>query len=253
MKKFYWIHKDYQNESLNNLARRLVEYNTADLLSNGYDVFYTDTVPTDGSEYEYAGKLAVGNFSMNYSVADIPVINDIFNYNLYFPTNTQDPLRIPVDVKGTFDCLVSLGAGNMIETTPAAIGLQGSNHYVIDISPTAIHKSMGLYKEIPEEFIQLDIFNTDAVTNFLKTCKGTRGFWVVSNCFNYTVNSLIYDVKLRFKLQQQFLEVLANDTNIEWYVSIFTADGSDYHCARASDILAKQFDKRFEALPWIKK
>ena len=102
MKKFYWIHKDYQNESLNNLARRLVEYNTADLLSNGYDVFYTDTIPTDGSEYEYAGKLAVGNFSMAYSVADIPVINDIFNYNLYFPTNTQDPLRIPVDVKGTF-------------------------------------------------------------------------------------------------------------------------------------------------------
>jgi hypothetical protein len=39
---------------------------------------------------------------MAYSVADIPVINDIFNYNLYFPTNTQDPLRIPVDVKGTF-------------------------------------------------------------------------------------------------------------------------------------------------------
>ena len=253
MKKFYWIHKDYQNESLNNLARRLVEYNTADLLSNGYDVCYTDTIPTDGSEYEYAGKLAVGNFSMDYSVADIPVINDMFNYNLYFPVNTQDPLKIPETVKGTFDCLVSLGAGNMIETTPTDIGLQGSNHYVIDISPTAIHKSMGLYKEMSTEFIQLDIFNIDAVTNFLKTCKGTRGFWVVSNCFNYTVNSLIYDVELRFKLQQKFLEVLANDTSIEWYVSIFTADGGDYHCALASDILVKQFDNRFEALPWIKK
>lgn len=253
MKKFYWIHKDYQNESLNNLARRMVEYNTADLLSDGYEVFYTDTIPTDGSEYDYAGQLAVRNFSMTYSVADIPVINDIFNYNIYFPANTQDPLRIPEDVKGTFDCLVSLGAGNMIETTPIDIGLQGSNHYVIDISPTAIHKSMGLYKELSTEFIQLDIFNISAVKEFLKTCKGTKGFWIVSNCFNYTVNSLVYDVTLRFQLQQKFLEVLANDTNIEWYVSIFTADGTDYHCVRAAEALTKQFDKRFEALPWIKK
>jgi hypothetical protein len=163
MKKFYWIHKDYQNESLNNLARRMVEYNTADLLSNGYEVFYTDTIPTDGSEYEYAGKLAVGNFSIDYSVADIPVINDMFNYHLYFPTNTQDPLRIPADVKGTFDCLVSLAAGNMIETTPIDIGLQGANHYVIDISPTAIHKSMGLYKELSKEFIVLYILNSYSV------------------------------------------------------------------------------------------
>ena len=231
----------------------MVEYNTADLLSNGYEVFYADTIPTDGSEYEYAGKLAVGNFNIDFTVADIPVINDMFNYNLYFPVNTQDRLEIPKEVKGTFDCLVSLGSGNMISEIPMDIGLQGSNHYVIDISPTAIHKSMGLYKEMSAKFTQLDIFNTDAVIEFIKTCNGTRGFWMVSNCFNYTVNSLIYDVELRFKLQQEFLKVLANDTRIEWYVSIFTADGADYQCIRAVDVLEKQFDKRFEALPWIKK
>jgi len=255
MKKFYWVDKDYQNESLNNLAKRLVEYNTANLISNGFDVLYSTEVPNDGSPYSYVGKIEVGDAidekGFNYTVEDIDVINDIFNYNLYFVNNTEDPLLIKDELKGTFDCLVSLAAGDMIKRNPEAIGLVGNNHYVIDISPTAVHKSMNLYKDLSKDFIQVDIFNIDAVKEFLKTCEGTRGFFAVSNCFCYLVNSLVYDVNLRLKIQNEFIDVLAND-KIEWYVSMFSADGTDYRCDKAVDIQNKILDKNFKELPWIK-
>jgi hypothetical protein len=90
------------------------------------------------------------------------------------------------------------------------------------------------------------------VKEFLKTCKGTRGFFVVSNCFCYIVNSLLYDVNLRLKIQNEFINVLAND-DIEWYVSMFSADGTYYRCDRAIDIQNKILDKNFKELPWIKK
>jgi hypothetical protein len=256
MKKFYWIDKDYQNESLNNLAKRVVEYNTANLISYGFEITYSKEIPADGSPYAEVGKIEVSDQAdekgFDHSVADVNVINDIFNYNLYFVNNTEDPLMIKDELKGTFDCLVSLAAGDMIERNPEIIGLIGSNHYVIDISPTAIHKSMNLYKDLPTGFIQVDIFNTDAVKEFLKTCKGTKGFFVVSNCFCYIVNSLLYDVNLRLKIQNEFIDILAND-KIEWYVSMFSADGTYYHCDRAIDIQNKILDKNFKELPWIKK
>jgi hypothetical protein len=255
MKKFYWIHKDYQNDSLNNLARRTVEYNTANLISDGFEIVYSYTLPIDNSSSDLVGRIEVSPQAKEkdfyYSVSDVNIINDIFNYNLYFVNNTEPPLIISNELYGTFNCLVSLAAGNMIERNPALIGLVGNNHYVIDISPTAIHKSMGLYKELSVDFMQVDIFNITAVKEFLKTCKGTRGFFVVSNCFCYIVNSLLYDVNFRLKIQNEFIEVLAND-KIEWYVSMFTADGTYYHCNKAADIRNKNLDKQFEALPWIK-
>lgn len=255
MKSFYWIDKDYGNESLNNLAKRLVEYNTSDLVVEGYDIVYSDTVPNDGSPYSEIGKIEISPQAVekgfNYTVSDVNIINDIFNYNLYFVNNTEGRLRVDQDLYGTFDCLVSLAAGDMLKHNPQDIGLKENNHYVIDISPTAIHKTMNLYKDLSSNFIQLDIFDPRAVTEFLKGCKGTRGFFVVSNCFCYIVNSLLYDVKLRLKLQNQFIEILAND-KIEWYVSIFTADGTRHHCVRAKDIRNQQLNKKFEALPWIK-
>jgi hypothetical protein len=55
---------------------------------------------------------------------------------------------------------------------------------------------------------KLDIFNEVAVDNFLSKCEGTRGFFVISNCFMYIVNSLIYDVNLRLKIQNQFIKQL---------------------------------------------
>ena len=252
MKKFYWVEKDYSNRSLNGLAQRLAEYFTADLLLSDYEVGYLTQVPTD-SEYALVGQVGISakarakNF--NFLVSDTHLINDIFNYNIYFPQNTEK-LDIDPTLKGTFDCLVSLAAGEMIGTNPVDIGLTTNNHYVIDISPTAIHKSMGLYKDTVSNFIQLDIFDCNAVEHFLSTCNGTKGFFVVSNCFRYIISSLLYDVELRLKMQNDFIKILAND-KIDWYVTMFTADGTYYPCVRARDIHDKRLDERFKVLPWI--
>lgn len=255
MKKFYWVDKDYQNESLNNLARRMVEYNTAELISDGFEIVYSSEVPTDGSPYGEFGRLEITKKaeekSFHYSVRDLHIINDIFNYDLYFKNNNENELKIPGELVGSFDCLVSLASGDMIERNPQKAGLKNGNHYVIDISPTAIHQSMNLYKNINKEFIQVDIFDIDSLKRFLDSCKGTKGLFVVSNCFCYMINSLIYDVNLRLEMQNKFVEVLAND-KIEWYVSMFTADGTYYRCDLAKNIQNKKLDKKFEALPWIK-
>jgi hypothetical protein len=252
MKKFYWVEKDYNNSSLNGLAQRLTEYFTADLILDNYEVIYTNEIPND-TEYAMVGQVGISakarEKNFGFFVSDTHLINDIFNYNIYFPQNTET-LDIDPNLKGTFDCLVSLAAGAMIETNPIDVGLTTSNHYVIDISPTAIHKSMHLYKETVSNFTQLDIFNRDAVNKFLSTCKGTKGFFVVSNCFRYIINSLLYDVELRLKMQNEFIEILAND-KIDWYVTMFTADGTYYPCVRAKDIQNKQLDERYKVLPWI--
>jgi hypothetical protein len=253
MKKFYWVEKDYCNRSLNGLAQRLAEYFTADLLLAEYDVGYLTQVPVN-AEYAMVGQVGISakarEKNFGFLVSDTHLINDIFNYNIYFPQNTEI-LDIAPELKGTFDCLVSLAAGKMIETNPVDVGLTTTNHYVIDISPTAIHKSMDLYKNTVTNFIQLDIFNGDAVKSFLNTCKGTKGFFVVSNCFRYIVNSLLYDVELRLQMQNKFIKILADD-KIDWYVTMFTADGTYYPCVRARDIQDKQLDERFKVLPWIK-
>jgi len=255
MKKFYWVHKDYNNESLNSLARRVTEYNTADLLADNFQVCYTETVPTDGSDYAYIGKLQIVGGVLDhfpYTVEDIHIVNDIFNYNLFFKQNTEDQLIIPNEMKGTFDCLVSLAAGQMVEMHPKEIGLATDNHYIIDISPTAIHQTMNLYKDVTSQFELLDIFNIDHVKEFLKKCKGTCGLFVVSNCFNYIVSSLLYDVEMRLHLQNKFIQALIDDDK-EWYVTIFSADGSNYSLTKAEDISNKQLNTGFEVLPWIKK
>lgn len=251
MKKFCWIEKDYHNDSLNNLAKRITEYNTAELIANNYEVSYSKFLPNDFFEYADIGKLSVDKEN-KYTINDIHIVNDIFNYNLYFPDNTEHRLIIPSAQKGTFDCLVSLAAGNMIKNNIEDIDLLTDNHYVIDISPTAIHKSIGLYKDLSRDFLLVDIFDEAALKNFLSTCKGSKGFFVVSNCFCYVVNSLIYDVSLRLAMQNKFIKILSED-KIDWYVSILTADGIPYNCVRAKDITNKNLDDRFNIFPWIKK
>ena len=250
MKKFYFVNKDYQNESLNNLAKRVAEYNMAELLMNNYEVSFVDVAPGD-SEHQEIGKLSLRP-NVPYTVLDLFVLNDIFNYNIYFEKNTSGRVEVPDELKGTFDCLVSLAAGDSVINTPKDIGLTNSNHRIIDISPTAIHKTMGLYKENVYKFTELDIFNDVAVDEFLASCTGTRGFFVVSNCFVYIINSLIYDVNLRLETQNKFLTKLAQD-KIEWYVNIVSADGIFYSCVKAADLVDKKLDPRYEIFQWIKK
>jgi hypothetical protein len=256
MKKFYWIEKDYQNRSLNNLAQNLAEYYTADLLLQDYDVYFSKEIPVDGSEYHEIGKLGIHQrafeIGFNYHINDLKVINGILNYNLYFQKNTEERLSIPENEKGTFDCLVSLAAGDMIYTNPDDVGLKSKNHYVIDISPIAIHKSMNLYKESVSNFFQLDLFDIESVKTFLDGCEGTKGFFLVSNCFMYIISSLVYDVRLRLEMQNKFIEALSNH-KIDWYVSIYTADGTHYSFIRAKELKDKTLDQRFNIFPWIKK
>jgi hypothetical protein len=243
-KRFFWLYKDYKNRSLNELAKSLAEYNTAQLFLKGYDVYFSKEELKDVWQAEIGDLFLDGKMSVN----DLYLINDIINLNVYFSKNNEDRISISDDLKGTFDCLVSLAAGSRIETNPVDINLQG-NHYIIDVSPTALHKSFGLYKDVTS-YTQLDIFNTESVKNFISTCEGTKGLFTVSNCFLYMANSLVYDVKARLDAQNKFIEVLAND-KIEWYVEIVTADGLFYNCVPAKDILNKELDKRFEVLPWI--
>jgi hypothetical protein len=52
-------------------------------------------------------------------------------------------------------------------------------------------------------------------------------------------------------MQNEFIAILAHD-KIDWYVTMFTADGTYYPCVRAKDIQDKKLDERFKILPWIK-
>ena len=250
MKKFYFVNTDYQNESLNNLAKRITEYNMAELIGNDREAEFVDDAPTD-SEYQEIGKLSLRPY-VPFTVKDLYVLNDIFNYNIYFEQNTSGRIEVPDELKGTFDCLVSLSAGDSIVNNPIDIGLTNDNHNIIDISPTAIHKMMGIYKENNYKFTELDIFNDEAVGKFLDSCTGTRGFFVVSNCFMYVINALIYDVNLRLDAQSKFLKRLSQD-KIEWYVNIVSADGIFYSCVKASDLVDKKLDTRYNIFPWINK
>ena len=252
MKKFCWIEKDYQNTSLNNLAQRVTEYFTGDLLLDGYEVEYSNSPMPDAENYP-VGKIGISPkaaaLGFDYTVADLHVINELFNLNLYFPMNTEKRLEVG-EHYGTFDCLVSLAAGNMIENNPVDIGFNGE-HYVIDISSTAITETMKLYKNT-SGYQQVDLFNLSSVEQFLKDCKGTKGMFVVSNCFHYIVSSLVYDVELRLKAQNDLMKLLAND-KIDWYVSMLTADGEYIACASAKELQDKKLDPRYFVLPWINK
>ena len=241
--KICWLAKDYQNDSLNTLAKRVTEFHTAMLLNDNFDVEYSCEKTTD-TQIEI-GKLFLDK---EYTVNDLHVVNDILNFNVYYDQNTEVSTVVNTQHYGTFDCLVSLAAGNKPNDTPKNIGLTTNNHYIIDISPTAIHKSFGIHKDI-SSFTQLDIFNIQAVKEFLASCSGTKGLFVVSNCFVYYPSCLIYDVKLRLQAQEQFINALAND-KIDWYVEMVAADGTGYGCVNAKDVRSN-LDTRFGVLPWI--
>ena len=255
--KFYWVNHDYHNDSLNSLAKRITEFHTGSLYSSDIEIHYTDAAP-EGELNTTIGILflSLGDSSkkdmqdvLRHTVKDVHIINNMMNFNIYFEYNTEDRIKVPEQHVATFDCLVSLAAGEKVKQNPIDIGLTNNNHHVIDISPTAIHKSLGLYRET-SSYTQLDIFNTSAVKAFLETCSGTKGFFVVSNCFMYYPTSLLYDVKVRLDIQNKFIETLAND-KIDWYVDMISADGEIYECASVKDIRNKQLNEKFKVLPWI--
>ena len=116
MNKIVWKHIDYNNDSLNSIARNITEYHTAHALTVKYST--TKGVPI-GTIF-----LDVPRTKQN-TVENISALNSILNYNVYFKENTEVPLKTIIDP----DCVVALASGD----TPSQ--LLAKHTYVIDISP----------------------------------------------------------------------------------------------------------------------
>lgn len=248
---FTWVVKDYNNRSLNNLSKNITEYNTTMLLNKGFNVQFADSVPTKG-KYAAYGTLFADTPIDYYTVEDIKVVNFLSEHDVYFKHNTEEIIEIGSH-KGTYDCLVSLAAGNSPVKLINQIG-EVKKHYIVDISTTAIKETTQYFNEFfikeKTEFEQLDFFNLDNVKQFLSKINGSKGLIIISNCFCYAPTSLLYDTKLRLKHQNALMELLAND-KIEWYVDILTADGITYRNILAKDLVNQKIDKRLNIIPWI--
>jgi hypothetical protein len=251
MEKFIWIEKDYKNRSLNNLAKNITEYNTSMLINRGFEVNYGSKSLTN-TEHAVVGTLFVMTPLSNYTVEDLEVLNMLSDYNIYFKYNTEDLVNVR-EHKGTYDCLVSLAAGDISTKLPDHIG-GVKNHYIVDISSTAIKKSNEYFRNFFEtevtDYQQLDFFNIENVKEFLSKIDGTKGLFVVSNCFCYAPTSLFYDTEVRLRKQNEFIELLAND-KIDWYVDIVTADGVTFRNVSAKTLLNHTMTDKLKVLPWI--
>jgi hypothetical protein len=251
MNTFTWIHKNYDNRSLNNLSKNITEYNTTMLLNRGFKVDFSNIIPKIG-KYAVEGTLFVDTPLDYYTVEDIGVVNFLSDHNVYFKHNTEEIIDVGSH-KGTYDCLVSLAAGTSPIDLAECIG-PVNKHYIVDISTTAIKETNSYFNEFfvkeRTQFTQLDFFNLDNVEQFLKTVEGKKGLIIISNCFCYAPTSLLYDTKLRLEQQNKLMQMLAND-KIEWYVDILTADGLTYRNVLAKDLIDQQLDKRLEIIPWI--
>ncbi len=234
---FYWIHRDYGSPSLNNIAQRLVEYHTALLFSN-YNVHYTD------KNKNYKNFAEVGTIFLDYAynVTDVHVINSLMNYNVYFKNATENVE--PVD-ESNLDFVVTLASKDLLLPYTNKV-----KQYIVDISPLALEKTKSFLETPQSQYHQLDIFNIDAVNEFLKTIEGNCGYFDLSNCFLYMPSSILYDVELRVKKQNEFLNCLRNDSRI-WYISMKSANGNYYYNKNVKDICNEDVDSRFRTLPWL--
>ncbi len=251
MDTFTWINKDYGNRSLNNLSKNITEYNTAMLLNRGYAVEFSDTVPLEGN-CAVEGTLFVNTPFDHFTVENLEVVNFLADHDVYFKHNTEDIIEVG-DHKGTYDCLVSLAAGNSPVKLIDQIG-DVKNHYIVDISTTAIKETNNFFSEFfikgRTQFEQLDFFNLENVQKFLSKVYGKKGLMIISNCFCYAPTSLLYDTHLRLHHQNQLMNLLANDKT-EWYVDLVTADGLTYRNVLAKDLVNQTIHKRMSVIPWI--
>jgi hypothetical protein len=251
MNTFTWIHKTYNNRSLDNLSKNITEYNTIMLLNRGFNVEFSDTIPTNG-KYSVEGTLFVDTPLDYYTVEHLGVVNFLSDHNVYFKHNTEDLIDVGAH-KDSYNCLVSLAAGTSPVDLLERVG-KVERHYIVDISTTAIKETNSYFNEFfvkeRTEFSQLDFFNLENVKQFLETVEGKKGLIIISNCFCYAPTSLLYDTKLRLEKQNELMQLLATD-KIEWYVDILTADGLTYRNVLARDLINQQLDKRLEIIPWI--
>ena len=229
MNKITWKHIDYNNDSLNSIARNIAEYHTAHALKVKYST--TKGVPL--------GTIFLDD---KHTVENISVLNSILNYNVYFKKNTEVPLKTIIDP----DCVVALASGD----TPSQ--LLAKHTYVIDISPMALEKTKEKYNiDVAKSYNynQVDLFDIPAVKKFLTKCQGNVGLFCLSNVFLYFPNCVMFDAKARLKKQNELISLLAQD-KIKWYVDMITVNGT-YVQTLASELVDMTLDDKFKVLPWI--
>ena len=229
MNKITWKHIDYNNDSLNSIARNIAEYHTAHVLKVKYST--TKGVPL--------GTIFLDD---KHTVENISVLNSILNYNVYFKKNTEVPLKTIIDP----DCVVALASGD----TPSQ--LLAKHTYVIDISPMALEKTKEKYNiDVAKSYNynQVDLFDIPAVKKFLTKCQGNVGLFCLSNVFLYFPNCVMFDAKARLKKQNELISLLAQD-KIKWYVDMITVNGT-YIQTLASELVDMTLDDKFKVLPWI--
>jgi len=229
MNKITWKHIDYNNDSLNSIARNIAEYHTAHALKVKYST--TKGVPL--------GTIFLDD---KHTVENISVLNSILNYNVYFKKNTEVPLKTIIDP----DCVVALASGD----TPSQ--LLAKHTYVIDISPMALEKTKEKYNiDVAKSYNynQVDLFDILAVKKFLKKCQGNVGLFCLSNVFLYFPNCIMFDAKARLKKQNELISLLAQD-KIKWHVDMVTVNGT-YIQTLASELVDMTLDDKFKVLPWI--
>jgi len=229
MNKITWKHIDYNNDSLNSIARNIAEYHTAHALKVKYST--TKGVPL--------GTIFLDD---KHTVENISVLNSILNYNVYFKKNTEVPLKTIIDP----DCVVALASGD----TPSQ--LLAKHTYVIDISPMALEKTKEKYNiDVAKSYNynQVDLFDIPAVKKFLTKCQGNVGLFCLSNVFLYFPNCVMFDAKARLKKQNELISLLAQD-KIKWYVDMVTVNGTHIQTL-ASELVDMPLDDKFKVLPWI--
>ena len=229
MNKITWKHIDYNNDSLNSIARNIAEYHTAHALKVKYST--TKGVPL--------GTIFLDD---KHTVENNSVLNSILNYNVYFKKNTEVPLKTIIDP----DCVVALASGD----TPSQ--LLAKHTYVIDISPMALEKTKEKYNiDVAKSYNynQVDLFDIPAVKKFLTKCQGNVGLFCLSNVFLYFPNCVMFDAKARLKKQNELISLLAQD-KIKWYVDMITVNGT-YIQTLASELVDMTLDDKFKVLPWI--
>lgn len=236
---FFWIHKDYDNESLNNIAKRLVEYHTANLIQD-FNVHYV----YQDEGYQHSAPVGKIFLDEPYLVSNPEIINTLMNYNVYFKSNTEDPISLHKPING-LNFIVSLAANDLKDEH-----LRSLKRYIIDISPRALEKSKAFLDVPTTNFYQIDIFDQVQVKEFLKTIDGDVGLMYVSNCFLYIPNCILYDIYYRLEKQNQFLDCLRNDSR-KWYVNMCSANGEDFYNIDVDDLPNATIDERFKILPWI--
>jgi len=229
MNKITWKHIDYNNDSLNSIARNIAEYHTAHALKVKYST--TKGVPL--------GTIFLDD---KHTVENISVLNSILNYNVYFKKNTEVPLKTIFNP----DCIVALASGD----TPSQ--LSAKHTYVIDISPKALEATKEKYNiDVAKSYNydQVDLFDIPAVKTFLTKCQGNVGLFCLSNVFLYFPNCVMFDAKVRLKKQNELISLLAQD-KIKWYVDMITVNGT-YVQTLASELVDMTLDDKFKVLPWI--